>query len=68
MYKITDRLVILVLAATGFAVLIMGWAGGLVQAELGGFAETAVLGALVVLFVLALAAIWREFGRVDEGS
>ncbi|WP_247002554.1 hypothetical protein [Halosolutus gelatinilyticus] len=65
MSELTDRLMILVIAATGLLVLIAGWAGGLVEAELAGLPETLVLGGLFVLLVLALVGVWYEFNHTE---
>lgn len=65
MAELADRLVILVVAATGLAVLIVGWAGGLVEAELAGWLENAVFLALGLLFLGALVGIWHEFNEID---
>lgn len=64
MGELSDRLLILIVAGTGLAVLLVGWAGGLVEAELAGMTESVVLGVLGLLFVAVLIGIWVEFGRV----
>lgn len=56
---------ILIVAGTGLFVFFLGWAGGLVEAELGGATETILLGVLGLLFVVILAGIWMEFDKVD---
>ncbi|WP_265108622.1 hypothetical protein [Halosolutus halophilus] len=65
MSELTDRLLILVVAATALLVLITGWAGGLVEAVLGGVADTIVLGALGLLLLLVLLGIWQEFSTIE---
>lgn len=65
MAELADRLVILIVAATGLAVLILGWAGGLVEAELAGWLETGLFFLLGLLFLGALVGIWHEFNEID---
>lgn len=60
-----DRLLIMLVAATGLAVLFVGWAGGLVEGTLAGTTETVVLAILGVVFLLVLVGIWRELGETE---
>ena len=53
--------------ATGFAVLIGGWAGGLVQAEATGLEELGMRVGLGVVFFAVLLGVWYTFSNVDEG-
>lgn len=64
----TDRLLIMVVVATGLAVLIGGWAGGLVQAETGGWTEIGLYAGLGLLFFAALLGLWYVFGSLDDDS
>ena len=68
MNDLGDRLVILVIAATGFLVLVGGWAGGLVEAEAPIGWEIALIGGLALLVVLVLAGFWTEFSLIDRGE
>ncbi|WP_049928677.1 hypothetical protein [Halopiger goleimassiliensis] len=62
----TDRLLIMVIVATGFAVLVGGWAIGLVQAEVSGIEELALQAGIGVAFLLVLLAGWTVFSGIDE--
>ena len=64
----TDRLLIMVIVATGFIVLIGGWAGGLASAEAAGLREVGWLAVLGVVFLAVLGGVWFRFRRVDEKS
>jgi hypothetical protein len=64
----TDRLLLMLVVATGFAVLVGGWAGGLARAELTGWEELAVRVGLVVLFFVVLVGLWQVFSGIDEDS
>lgn len=66
MNDLGDRLVILLIAATGFAVLLTGWAGGLIEAEAPIGWEIALIGGLVLLVLLVLAGFWTEFSLIDR--
>ncbi|WP_440763815.1 hypothetical protein [Natronorubrum sp. DTA7] len=66
MSQLGDRLVILLIAATGFAVLIAGWAGGLVEAEAPIGWEFALMGGLFLLLILVLIGFWMEFSLIDR--
>ncbi|GAB3036982.1 hypothetical protein [Natronobiforma cellulositropha] len=61
----SDRLVIVLIAATGLAVLLVGWAGGLVEAQVSGWLETALLALLALGFLAALVGVWFEFGSLE---
>lgn len=65
MTDLGDRLLIMIVAATGLAVLFVGWAGGLAESALAGTTETVVLSVLGAAFLLVLAGAWREFGRTE---
>lgn len=65
MTEFTDRLVMLIIAATGLAVLVLGWTGGLIEAELEGTTETVLLAGVGLLFLGLLIAVWIEFSRID---
>ncbi|MDQ2050498.1 hypothetical protein RBH26_08355 [Natronolimnohabitans sp. A-GB9] len=66
MNDLGDRLVILVIAATGFLVLIAGWAGGLVEAAAPIGWEIALISGLFVVLLLVLAGFWTEFSLIDR--
>ncbi|MFP9190366.1 hypothetical protein [Natronosalvus vescus] len=62
----TDRLLIMVIVATGLAVVVGGWAGGLVHAEATGWEEIGLRVALGVLFLVILLGAWSRFSSIDE--
>lgn len=62
----TDRLLIMVVVVTAFAVLFVGWAGGLVEAEAVGLSERGLQVALAAAFVAVIAGIWYQFSRIDD--
>lgn len=64
----TDRLLLMLIVVTGFAVLIGGWAGGLVDAEATGLNQLGFGIGLVAIFLAVIAGVWYEFYRVDEDS
>lgn len=63
-----DRLLIMLIVATGFSVLVAGWAGGLVNAETGGWEEIGLVVGLGIVFLAVLLGIWRVFSGIDENS
>lgn len=63
----TDRLLIMIVVATGFAVLLVGWAASLVRTETTGWTEIALGVGVVAVFVAALVVAWRQFGGMDKG-
>ncbi|WP_207588050.1 hypothetical protein [Halomontanus rarus] len=65
MGELSDRLLILIVAGTGLAVLLAGWGGGLTEATVGGTTESVVLCVLALFFVATLVGIQLEFDRVD---
>lgn len=62
-----DRLLIVVVDATGFAVLAGGWVAAFVHAETTGLEERLFRVAIGAVFVLVLLAFWRVFGGIDRG-
>ncbi|GAB7019870.1 hypothetical protein [Halostagnicola bangensis] len=64
----TDRLLVMIIAATGFAVLVGGWAGGLVHAEATGWEEIGLRVAIGIVFFAILLGLWSKYGDIDEGS
>ncbi|RKD95043.1 hypothetical protein [Halopiger aswanensis] len=62
----TDRLLIMVVVVTAFAVLFVGWAGGLVEAEAVGLNELGLQIGLAAVFLVVIAGIWYQFSRIDE--
>lgn len=69
MGELSDRLLILLIAATGLLVLLVGWELALVEAlemELSGRVEAALYAAVIVVFVLVVVSVWIETERIDE--
>lgn len=64
----TDRLLIMLIAATGFAVVVGGWVGGIVHAEATGLEEIGLRVAIGVIFLLVLLGVWHQFRSIDEES
>ncbi|RQG91437.1 hypothetical protein EA462_05570 [Natrarchaeobius halalkaliphilus] len=62
----TDRLLVMLIVASGLAVLMGGWAGGLVQAETTGWEGIGLRVAIGVVFFAALLGAWIRFSRIDE--
>lgn len=62
----TDRLLILLIVATGLAVVIGGWAGGLVHAEATGAEEIGLRIGIGAVFFVTLLGIWYVFSEIDE--
>lgn len=62
----TDRLLMMVIVATGFAVAFGGWAAALVHAEATGLEELALRAGIGVVFFLILLGFWYLFTRVDR--
>jgi len=60
-----DRIMIMVVVATGFAV-IFAWWSGFVEAEIGGVSEYLIRGGLIALFLVLMVVIWRRFEAMDE--
>lgn len=62
----TDRLLIMLIVATAFAVIGSGWAAGLVHAEATGWTEYALRIAISVAFLGVLVAFWFAFRHADK--
>ncbi|ARS89150.1 hypothetical protein [Natrarchaeobaculum aegyptiacum] len=62
----TDRLLIMLIVATGFAVVVGGWAAGIVHAEATGFEEVGLRIGIGALFFVVLLGVWRVFSGIDE--
>lgn len=62
----TDRLLIMLIVATGFAVVVGGWAASLVHAEATGWVEIGLRIGIGVVFFVALLAAWQAFSEVDQ--
>ncbi|WIV68148.1 hypothetical protein [Natrialbaceae archaeon AArc-T1-2] len=62
----TDRLLIMLVVATGLAVLVGGWAGGLVRAEATGSEELALRVGIGAVFFVVLLGVWHVFKNIDE--
>lgn len=68
MTEVTDRLLILLIAAGGFGSLLVGWLGGFVIPSTGGQLETVLMGVLILVFVAILIGIWIEFNSINTRS
>lgn len=62
----TDRLLLMIIVATGFAVVGGGWAASLVHAEATGVEEIGLRIAIGVVFFLILVAFWTLFSGIDD--
>ena len=62
----TDRLLIMIVVATAFAVLAGGWAAALVHAEATGVQEWAWRVAIGIVFLAVLVGFWLRFSTIDE--
>ncbi|ADD06176.1 uncharacterized protein Nmag_2617 [Natrialba magadii ATCC 43099] len=62
----TDRLLIMIIVATGFAIVGGGWAAALVQAEMSGFEEIALRVGIGVVFFAILIGFWYVFTQIDR--
>lgn len=70
MSDFNDRLLLLLVAATGLLVLVVGWELALVEAvevELPEWVEMVLFAAAALAFVLILAGIWFGLSRIDRG-
>ncbi len=61
----TDRLLLMLVVATGFAVILGGWAASLVHAEATGLEQLALRVAIGAVFFLALVGTWYQFTKMD---
>lgn len=66
MGEYSDRLMVLLVAATGLLVFVLGWTGGLVEAALSGVAENVLFTVLAFLFLTVLSGIWYEFRSTED--
>jgi len=62
----TDRLLIMLIVATGLAVVAGGWAAGLVHAEATGTEELLLRFGIAAVFFLVLLGVWSVFSGIDE--
>lgn len=62
----TDRLLLMIIVATGFAVVGGGWAASLVHAEATGMEENLLRIGIGVVFFAILIGFWLEFWKVDK--
>ncbi|ELY56666.1 hypothetical protein [Natronolimnohabitans innermongolicus] len=62
----TDRLLIMIIVATGFAVVGGGWAASLVHAEATGTEEILLRVGIGAVFFAILVGFWLAFRRVDR--
>ena len=61
-----DRLLIMLVVATGFAVVGGGWAAALVHAEATGPEEIGLRVAIGAVFFLILLSFWYLFSGMDD--
>ncbi|MCU4752809.1 hypothetical protein OB919_12625 [Halobacteria archaeon AArc-curdl1] len=64
----TDRLLLMIIVATGFAVLAGGWAAALVRAEASGTEALLLRVAIGAVFFVILLGFWHLYSRIDEES
>ncbi|RQH00053.1 hypothetical protein [Natrarchaeobius oligotrophus] len=62
----TDRLLLMLVVATGFAILVGGWAAALVHAEATGWEELALRAGIGATFFLVLLGAWSVFTGIDR--
>ncbi|MFP8952611.1 hypothetical protein ACLI4Z_06495 [Natrialbaceae archaeon A-arb3/5] len=62
----TDRLLIMFVAATGFAIVFGGWAAALVQAEATGWEEIGLRVGIGAVFFAVLIGVWFIFSGIDR--
>ena len=62
----SDRLLIMIVVATAFAVLAGGWAAALVHAEATGVQEWGWRIIIGAVFLAVLVGFWMRFSTVDE--
>ena len=62
----TDRLLLMVVVATGFAVVGGGWAAALVHAEATGLEEWLLRAGIGVVFLVVLVGFWYLFTGIDR--
>ncbi|WP_247000770.1 hypothetical protein [Halosolutus gelatinilyticus] len=65
MSELTDRLLILLIAAVALGGILVGWIGGFVVPALGGWSDNIGMAVIAVLFVGILIGIWIEFNHID---
>lgn len=64
MTDVGDRLLLVLIAATGLGSLLMWW-GGFVEAEVEGTRAYVFGGFLLLIFLAALVLIWRSYQQMD---
>lgn len=65
----SDRFLILLIAATGLLVLLVGWELAIVEAlqrDLAGRVEVVLYAAVIAVFLLVGVGAWIETKRIDE--
>ncbi|ELY47494.1 hypothetical protein [Natronorubrum sulfidifaciens] len=62
----TDRLLLMLVAATGFAVVAGGWAAALVHAEATGLEALILRVAIGAVFFVVLFGFWTLLSRTDD--
>lgn len=61
-----ERLLLMLVVLTGFAVLVGGWAGAFAHAQLGGLTEWVTRVAIGLVFLLVVVLFWVGFTRIDR--
>ncbi len=61
----TDRLLLMIVVATGFAVILGGWAASLVHAEATGLEQLGLRVAIGAVFFVAVLGTWYQFSKMD---
>lgn len=62
----TDRLLLMIIVATGFAVVGGGWAATLVRAEATGTEELLLRIGIGAVFFIILVGFWMKFWQIDK--
>lgn len=65
MSELTDRLMILLMAAIALGGMLVGWLGGFVVPMFGGWSDNIGMAVIGVLFVALLIGIWFEFDHIN---
>lgn len=62
----TDRILLMVIVFTGFAVLTGAWISGFLEAQVGMPEEWLGRGVVALIFFLVVALFWAGFTRIDR--
>ncbi|ELZ06918.1 hypothetical protein [Natrialba aegyptia] len=69
MAAVSDRLLVLLIAATGLLVLFVGWELALVEAievNLAGWVEAVLFFVAFAVFVVLVFGVWATLKRIDQ--